>query len=184
MVKPLMVGITTRDGNGRMESLLHMYQVGALLNRPVGHILVEASQIVRGRNMVSDAFRQMIEAQPADVRLGRMFWLDSDIVLTPNDVEPLAKMIWYAENMGYDISARYHRSDGQPAWIGFKETIDDKECQAVESVGFGCLYAKFDPDYVFRADTLGEDVYYWKDHPHRPPYVWNHVVAHQKMVRR
>ena len=169
-IHPLFIALPTRDGSAQVLTVQTLLALGAM----VGHVPIllvpEASNIPKSRNYIQEYFREQKKAGYW------AWWVDSDILLTQNDLPHLQRMMAIAHETRKTVSAHYRRTDG--AWQGMAtrkrygstQVIRKPDVEFWESdgmTGFGCVYGKFDSRYTFHADDIGEDVHYWLDHPGR-----------------
>jgi hypothetical protein len=168
---PLYLCLPTRDGTAAVRSVETFQFLALSLRRPLMIVMAEASNIPRARNAIHDGLRQM-DVPP----LTKLWWMDSDIVFTAEALPHLVRMmsIGDAEPASVLVAAHYRMSDGRwqgMAGPGFVEHVSgprpgrEHSGRKKDRSGFGLVYGVTDPEYVWMADTLGEDVHWWMDHP-------------------
>lgn len=188
----LVLGMTTRDGFAVATTLLFAHLLAVRLGRVFSFVIQEASQIVRGRNLVVAEVRARLPTyhQAGLAIPTHLLWCDADMVWEEAMLDPLAEMIRTAEARNLDVGAFYLRADRRPTWLTGSdwdhlvpidwEAVQPGTLTPLRMMGFGLAYVRIDWDYQFRADTRGEDYYYWRDHPDRIPYGFPLKVWHKK----
>lgn len=197
---PLMM--PNRNGLLRIDTMITLNRWQALLvqsNINLIFISAQASNIPRARNACMDAVRNNTQAKIL------MMWLDSDMVLPSEDdtLMHLNAMLQYAINhrdaiiccdyrttMGdNEFQMRKYRTlgiDNEPFKNSY-DVYDDANpytnlgCEGAS--GFGLCMGYFPRGYIFHADTLGEDIYFWNDNPNIELVRYNHFIpGHAKEV--
>ncbi|MCY0881712.1 MAG: hypothetical protein OWS74_06925 [Firmicutes bacterium] len=185
MAKPILIGLPTKDLLAPIVTMLELSQLsGRFSGRPVTFCIGQASNIPRARNIVMDRAREKSNEDPLGV-----LWIDADIVLKSGDSENLAQMIRWGEESGKAITANYRRSDGLSAHMADRTpygarnyTEELKKGQNIGMAGFGCAYIPMPRNYRFRADIIGEDVYFWLDNPQLECVYAGFGVGHMKSI--
>lgn len=168
----LLVAIPTPDLRAMVPSLVELGHVAQDLGRPLEVILGEASNIPRARNVALAQIRK----QSAGETHRWMLWLDSDILIAPNTASIIAESITWAEGHQHAIVANYRMASGENVLMTTrnlatvrhytdKELAELSEFDVIGMAGLGWVYLNQPLDYVFHADTYGEDVHFWWDHP-------------------
>jgi hypothetical protein len=106
-----------------------------------------------------------------------MLWLDSDILVLPGSAPIIAAAIQWAEDARC-VVGNYRMSTGQSVLMdhrgpkGVAHHYTDAELAAlprpypeVGAAGLGFAYCEQPLQYRFHADTIGEDIHFWWDHP-------------------
>ena len=106
-----------------------------------------------------------------------MLWLDSDIVIPVEGVGRLQAALAWAEAAGAAVVGDYRMATGQHVLMAtlpddpFHHYTDEemgalpKPYPRVDLAGFGLTYLPQPLTYEFYADTVGEDIHFWWDHP-------------------
>jgi hypothetical protein len=127
------------------------------------------ANVCRGRNEVATGLRRQLGRDRAWV-----LWVDDDILCT--DGGPVAAAIRRAWDDGVGWTAHYRMADGRSHMMaGRGETVGEApnftqdqvlalhDWAPVGMCGLGFCYLPLDLTYVWRADTLGEDVRFFLD---------------------
>lgn len=191
MATPLLIGVPTPNGMGLMTSVLTLSRLHRDLDRPVAFAQGEGGNIPRARNLVLASIREKLGPDPASV-----LWWDTDIRVTEEQIPAVADMVRYGESHQVCVTAHYRmntgdthlmrgdRTPGAGTHYTPEELAAMPEWSPVGMAGFGLLFIPSMPlDYVFHADTIGEDTHWWWDHPDLP-VVWSRAVQihHRKAV--
>ena len=186
----LLVAIPTPDLRAVVPSLITLGQVAHRLNRALEVVLGEASNIPRARNV---ALAQIRQTMPQATHRW-VLWLESDILMLPNTAAEVAPALTWAETHQQAIVANYRMATGENVLMTTR-TMDtarhytDPELAAlpvwseVGMSGLGWAYLDQPLNYVFHADTFGEDVHFWWDHPEiRLHWAKDIHLGHRKTV--
>lgn len=167
---PLLVGMPTHDNRAVIQTVMEFTQLGGMLGRPVQFLISRASNIPRGRNVVMDAARQASEADPLWI-----FWIDSDILLLPGQLDKVARMIRTAEAQGVGVTAHYRMDNGESMLMADRSmaaahyTLDEitqmPRGATIGMAGMGFCYLPMPRATLFHADQLGEDVVFFQQYP-------------------
>ncbi len=184
----LRVAIPTHDMRAVVPTIVELLAVGKHLQRRVHFLVMEASNIPRGRNMILHRLR---EQYPGD-KFVPVLWVDSDIVLLSGQVDTIADAIRWADRFHRPIVANYPMADGRSMLIANAagDHYTEAELQALPNyadvmmAGFGFLYLPEQPlDYVFHADRTGEDIYFWLENRNLHPCLAKQIrIQHRKTV--
>ena len=161
-------------------------------------ISAHASNIPRARNQCMDTIR---DNPSKSIFMG---WMDSDMVLPTNEntIKHLDKMAWYAHGQkdavvccdyrtlmaDNEFQMREYRTSGtanqeldRRKHPIFSESFTDMGYSGAS--GFGLCFGYFPRDYIFHADTLGEDIHFWLDNKKTRLIRYNDFVpGHAKEV--
>ena len=190
--RPILVAVPSRDGSAQLRSIEAFHYVGLATRRPVIFLMTEASNVPRARNGIHEALLQMGVSAAT-----KIWWLDSDILFDGSAAPHLQAMMEEGDRRGRQVlvAAHYrmitgewqglvHRDQGQhvvPEALHAAETartlgVEPRDVPAFRrmpkaATGFGLVYGATDPSYMWRADALGEDIHWWRDHP-RAEVLW------------
>lgn len=187
----LILGVPSRDGLGLMASVLALSGLSQVLDRPVAVVQGEGGNIPKARNQVVALIRARLGPEPRST-----LWWDTDILVTEEQIPAVADMVRYGESHQACVTADYRmnavqshlmrgdRTPGAGTHYTPEELAAMPEWSPVGMAGFGLLFIPSMPlDYVFHADTIGEDTHWWWDHPDIPLVRAQHVtVGHRKSV--
>lgn len=183
----LHVAIPTHDMRAVVPTIVELLAVGKHLNRRVHFLVMEASNIPRGRNMI---LQQLREQCPGSTTVP-VLWVDSDIVLLSGQINTIADAIRWADESHRPIVANYPMADGRSMLIAnaVGDHYTEAELQALPNfanvmmAGFGFLYLDQPLEYLFHADRTGEDIYFWLENSHLHPCLAKQIrIQHRKTV--
>ena len=189
----LYFGIPSRNSTMDISSLANIiFALGTLEQEiQLEHVdcVVQASNIPRARNAIMDQF-----GRPNDKMF--MMWVDDDMIIRSHvDIVNSIKLAMSMEEsivvVPYHMSTppfestirKYRRIRGEGENPQFEpkkeiEYLDEKGC-----AGLGFAVGWFPSKYLFHADEIGEDVYFWCEHPHIPMVVDSRWTAgHRKEI--
>ena len=170
---PLVVAIATHDRRAVIQSLLTIQKVADQWARAVLFVVGDGSTIPASRNRVVST---LAERFPRDTTLW-VLWLDSDILVPAGDAPRLRAALAWAETTGVAVVGDYRMATGQHVLMAARPDCpfhhySDEELAAlprpyprVDLAGFGLTYVPQPLGYEFYADTVGEDIHFWWDHP-------------------
>ena len=185
---PIFLCLPTRDGTAQVRSIEAFQYLAMSLRRPLVILMAEASNIPRARNAIHDGLREMEIG-----RRQKVWWMDSDILFDAGAVDHLTAMMRIGDEASKNVlvAAHYRMSDGR--YQGLRHRDGDAHVEPTTEVtvtrspkgatGFGLVYGATDPEYVWHADTEGEDIHWWRDHPQAEVFwyePWRPV--HRKVV--
>lgn len=172
---PLIVAIPTQDRRAVVQSLLELSKVSHILKRPLHFSVSEGSNIPRSRNTIV----QDLQHQYPDRATQWVLWLDSDIIILSGHEAIIAEAVLWAEANQVAVTGNYRMNSGENVLLAtrgpeppahhFTDTELDalpKPYPSVALAGFGFLYIEQPLSYRFHADTVGEDIHFWWDHPY------------------
>lgn len=173
-------------------SFFELTKISKHLDRPTRFSFAEFGNIPRSRNAVMNAVRDGLQEDDH-----YMLWWDTDIIIPPGSAEQIADMIKWADGQPEDVAvtANYRMFNGQSVLMrsrvpGKGTHYTDEELEKMPNFseigmsGFGLIYLPIDSDYVWHADTHGEDIHYWWEHPNLPLYLDKRIdLLHQKTIR-
>lgn len=186
----LLIGLPAHDGRVVALSVVELVHVGRLLHRPVRYFVAQAGNIPKARNHVMDAVRGYLDRAEGTAWV---LWMDSDILIG-GQAAAIAAAVQHSEETGQAWAADYRMADGGHSLVkeaiaygGEHYTAEElaalAEWAPIGLAGFGLCYLPMCLRYVFHADTLGEDVHFYLEHPTlRPGYAKSIHVGHQKLV--
>lgn len=189
-MEPIFVGLPTRDGQAQITTLAELWLLGAYLRRTVHFLIGEAGNIPRSRNMVLEEARKNLPGEGT----AWILWVDSDIVMSEGTHRALGEAINWSQATHMAWMANYKRADSvntimkdrrgtEPRYYTDAELVDLPDYAEVGMGGFGCTYLPMNLNYVFHADTMGEDVHFFLDHPTlRIHYAKGLNIKHKKLV--
>ena len=188
---PLIIGVPTPNGMGLTVSILTLSELYRSLDRSVVFAQGEAGNIPRARNQVLVMIRAQLGLDSVPV-----LWWDTDILINKDQITPIVDMIHYGETHQVCVTANYRmntgdshlmrgdRTPGAGTHYTAEELATMPDWSPVGMAGFGLLFIPQMPlDYVFHADTVGEDVHWWWDHADLPLVLSKSVqIRHRKSV--
>ncbi len=191
----LLVVIPSHDMRAVVPTLMALERVSHLLHRELQTVVGEGSNIPRARNVAVQGLRDRA-VRDSDPWI---LWLDSDIWLADDSVVAVAEAIRWAEAHDAAIVANYRMSDGRNVLMkrrapdfpepGEDAHYTDEELAAlpdyaeVGMAGLGFVYLRHPLTYRFHADDLGEDIYFWQDHPEMRLHLAKQIhLGHKKLV--
>lgn len=187
-MEELQILLPSDDGRILVVTAASLWVVGQSLKLPIRLHSSQTRNIPRSRQKCVEQVRK---------RLGRhdgsawVLWVDSDIEIT--DPAPVAGAVNHALETGRGWTAAYKMADGQPHMMtSLTPPMRHYTQQEVDAMpdgtpipfcGFGLLFHRLDLEYTFHAGPLGEDYYYWSEHPNETVGLAKGVhVGHQKLV--
>ena len=107
-----------------------------------------------------------------------VLWIDSDILVLPGSGPTIAAAMRWAEETHVCVVGNYRMQTGQSVLMdrrgleGSPHHYTDVELAAlprpypeVGLAGLGFAYCPQPLTYRFHADTIGEDIHFWREHP-------------------
>lgn len=186
----LIVAVPTYDHRAVIQSVLELMTTADLLHRPIHFVIGDGSSSPRVRNTILESLQQKF---PDRTTLW-MLWWSSDIVLLPGSAPVLSQAIQWAEAQQTCVVADYPGEHGNttlrpttapvPVFSEWELMNLPKPYPEVRLAGLGLAYLEQSLAYRFHADTVGEDLHFWWDHPDLHPHWIDtlHVGLRQTML--
>lgn len=185
----LTVLLPTYNGLAVPQSQVTLMQVAGMVRKPYRLLVHEASSIPRGRQACLQRIR---DGEEKGATQAWVLWLDNDIAVS--DAQAVVDALHHAWETGSGWTANYSMANGvsnmcksrsDPPFEHYtdQELADLEEWAPIPFCGFGFLYHRLDLSYMFHAGPLGEDYYYWSEHPNEyPGFAKNIHLGHKKLV--
>jgi hypothetical protein len=185
------VAIVSRDRRALVETVGQLS--GALLELSDGganvcRFLVTSAlaNVCRGRNDMNASLRESLGRDRAWV-----LWLDDDVLLL--DGRPVVAAVRRSWREGVGFVAHYAMRDGRSHMMkGLGRTLEEApnytaaeldglpDWHPIPQAGMGFVFVPMPLDYVWHADTLGEDVHFFLDTGIELRYAKAIELRHQK----
>ena len=190
--KDLIIAILTYDRWAVVQSLLELGKVSQVLGRRMQFSVSQGSNIPRSHNTVIE----QLQYQYPDQATQWVLWLDSDVAVFPESKTIIADAILWAEANHVAVTGNYRMNTGENVLLATRgpdppaHHYTNAELEAlprpypsVAFAGFGFMYLEQPLSYRFHADTLGEDIHFWWDHPTiRLHWIADLHLGHHKAV--
>lgn len=190
-VPSLNIAIPAHDLRAVIGSVLELYEVSALLDRPVRWFVSGGPNIPRTRNNI---LSNIHHAFP-NCSKRWVLWMDSDIDILPGQAKLISEAILWAEAHETGVVANYRMNDGGNVLMANRDPgktanhFSDEEIANLEKyapigmAGLGFVYLEQPLGYIFHADIIGEDIYFFWENPDvHLHYMKNVRLAHRKMI--
>ena len=197
----IFIGIASPNGRAPIHTISALKDCGAYLGSNIYFVISQGSSINKNRNHVKEYLLQTIPPdEVAKYTHILTFWLDDDIFLDYSSVPQVVKFIVKAQQDAIKgkliaYTANYNRLTGDSSIMKertyyaspnyTKEEIGRMTGHetVVGMSGFGFLATPIPLDYIFHADRIGEDVYFWMENPDIKLKLWTGInLAHQKIA--
>ena len=188
--------IPTKNGYVQISTMMMLHALtvrNSQLSFPV--ISVQTSNISKSRNGCMDTIRHN------ELPYIMCLWIDSDMVIEEKDVVHVEAIIKEGlernqKGMEAGIVCNYRTSNNgsqiksaRTREASSEVSIDELSNQGIYSMGhdgvsgFGLAFLPMPPQYIFHSDELGEDMYYWIEHPELEMLIYTDFVPrHVKEV--
>lgn len=188
---PTFIAFPTHDGRMVIHSLVELIKLSNLLPGGIELFTAEGGNIPRTRNMVMDQIRSKRTSLPDPCWV---LWVDSDILFADGTAEKIAKYCLQSQETGVGWTAHYKMADGTTTVMKNRgvfnaehytpdELYSIPDGTRVGMAGFGLTYLPMPIEYVFHADSAGEDIHFWVDNPQvQVGLAKEIVVRHRKAV--